>query len=80
MKKPKITESYQVPKGNISPDIFHLPCVAWADKTEEGIVYICSGVDYPNKVEAYPTDWICKKEDGKWYVMSDTEYWKEVMP
>ena len=75
MKKLRIVEAYQVPKGNISPDIFHLPCVSWADKTEEGIVYICHDLD-TYKVEAYPTDWLVKDSKGKWHVMHDDEYRK----
>ena len=83
MKEPKIIESYQVPEGNVSPDIFALPCVRGIDKKLgndiEYSVFVKIGEVY-DFIYARPTDWICKKEDGKWYVMSDTEYWKEVMP
>lgn len=65
----RIVESYQVPEGNISPDIFKLPCVTSAYKTmTQGIRY---HVDY---MIAKPTNWICKYENGEWLVLTDDEY------
>ena len=72
----KIIEAHQVPRGNVSPDIFALPCVNSVRK-KNGIVY---GVfvnwtsAYSSMAHARPTDWICKKEDGTWIVFNNEEY------
>ena len=62
----KIIKSYQVPEGNISPDIFKLPCVNGAIKHDEfGIIYrLYDSVKVENFL-AIPTDWICKYADGR---------------
>jgi hypothetical protein len=82
MKKLRIVEAYQVPKGDISPDIFKLSCVMGADKNDDGVTYICcinfnddTANDYDIH-DASPTDWICKDSKGKWHVMHDDEYRK----
>lgn len=80
----KIVEAYQVPKGNVSPDIFRLPCVLGADKTDDGVAYLCAinlcddtFKDYDIH-DASATDWICKDDKGKWHVMTDDAYRKGV--
>ena len=71
----KIIESYKIPDGNVSPDIFKFPCVAWVDKTNVGVAYMCHDTNGLYKVKgAFPNDWICKDENGKWHVMHDDEY------
>ena len=76
----RIIEAYQVPYGNVSPDIFKLPCVAGADKTDDGVTYICD-VNIDNDtyndfdiVEASVFDWICKDSEGKWHILTNDEY------
>ena len=74
----KIVESYQVPYGNVSPDIFALPCVN-SVKKKDGIeygVFVNEKFAYPSMAHAKPTDWICKNEDGKWIVFNNEEYEK----
>jgi hypothetical protein len=72
----KIVEAHQVPYGNVSPDIFALPCVNSARK-KNGIeygVFVNGKFAYPSMAHAFPTDWICKTEDGKWIVFNNEEY------
>ena len=58
-----------MPKGNVSPDIFALPCVTSAYKTmTQGIRY------HVEHLIAKPTDWICKYENGEWLVLDDYAY------
>jgi hypothetical protein len=76
----KIIESYQVPEGNVSPDIFALPCVECVNKKydrtiEYGVFLRDTGLSHYMEY-ACPTDWICKDSDGKWHVLSDDEYHK----
>jgi hypothetical protein len=77
-----IVEAYQIPSGNVSPDIFALPCVRSIDKKLgddiEYSVWVKIGEAY-DFIYARPSDWICKDERGKWHVLSDKEYRKEVM-
>ena len=74
----KIVESYQVSMGNVSPDIFALPCVNSARKKNgiEYSVFTNGKFAYPSMAHARATDWICKTEDGKWIVLHDDEYHK----
>lgn len=75
MNRPKIIEAYMVPAGNVSPDIFKLPCVIGANKTEGGNTYYKVENGYFEcLVFAGYTDYICKSEDGKWFVLSADEY------
>lgn len=74
----KIVESYQVPSGNVSPNIFSLPCVN-SVKKKNGIeygVFVNGTSAYPSMAHAKATDWICKTEDGKWIVLNNDEYEK----
>ena len=71
-RRMRIIEAYKVPTGNVSPDIFKLPCVTSAYKTmTQGIRY---HVEY---MIAKPSDWICKDENGEWLVLDDEEYQAE---
>ena len=75
-RKMRIIESHQVPDGNVSPDIFALPCVKSVMK-KNGIVYgvfVKWAFTYPSMAHARPSDWICKTEDGKWIVLNNDEY------
>jgi hypothetical protein len=77
MKKLRIVEAHQVPMGNISPDIFALPCIDWAIKDDEiGIIYKLNDFLTAERFHAHATDWICKLEDGKWQSMTNEEYRK----
>lgn len=72
----KIIEAHQVPYGNVSPNIFKLPCVN-SVKKKNGIeysVFTNGKFAYPSMAHARPTDWICKREDGTWTVFTDKEY------
>jgi len=72
----RIIEAYKVPTGNVSPDIFKLPCVNSVRK-KKGIeygVFVNGTSAYPSMAHAFPTDWICKTEDGKWIVLNNEEY------
>lgn len=74
----KIIEAHQVPYGNVSPDIFKLPCVN-SVKKKNGIeysVFTNGKFAYPSMAHAKATDWICKTEDGKWIVLNNDEYEK----
>ena len=73
--RPKIIEAYQVPGGNVSPDIFKLPCIYGAEKLRSGNVeYWCKNGYYADDEYAHVTDYICKSDDGKWFVLSADEY------
>lgn len=75
----KIVESYQVPMGNVSPDIFALPCIKMVSKVSERNPIPQYWLYKPNPQcwpFALPTDWICKDSKGKWHVMHDDEYRK----
>lgn len=75
MNRPKIIEAYMVPAGNVSTDIFKLPCVVGASKTEGGNTYYTVENGYiPGQEFAGYTDYICKSEDGKWFVLSAEVY------
>lgn len=68
-RKMRIIEAYQVSEGNVSPDIFALPCVTSAYKTmTHGIRY------YADCMIAKPSDWICKTKDGEWIVLNNDGY------
>lgn len=72
----KIIEVHQVPYGNVSPDIFKLPCVNSVRK-KNGITYgvfVDGKTEYPSMAHAHPSDWICKRENGTWAVLTDEEY------
>ena len=73
--RPKIIEAYMVPGGNVSPDIFKLPCVVQARETKGGNTYytVVNGY-FPGHEFADYTDYICKADDGKWFVLSADEY------
>lgn len=77
MKKQMIIEAYQVPKGNVSPDIFKLPCVECVnkkyDRTIEYGVFVTWNKVF-DMVYANSTDWICKDAEGRWWVFTDEEY------
>jgi hypothetical protein len=70
----KIIEAYQVPRGNVSPDIFALPCVELAYKHQGQTWYDVNCCD--KKMIALPTRWICKTSTGTWLVLNDDEYLK----
>jgi hypothetical protein len=71
----KIIEAYMVPAGNVSPDIFKLPCVVGAIKTRGGNTdyTVVNGYFQGREVAGY-CDYICKSDDGKWFVLSAEEY------
>ena len=64
-----------VPEGNVSPEIFKLPCVVKASKTKGGNTYytVVSGY-FPGHEFADYTDYICKSEDGNWFVLNADAY------
>ena len=75
MNRPKIIEAYQVPGGNVSPDIFKLPCVSGATKLGDGNTeYTCMNDYFCGHEYADYTDYICKSEEGKWFVLSADAY------
>ena len=79
MKKLRIVEAHQVPKGNISPDIFKLPCVDWAAKDVDGSIgyrLLDSAIVENTRRIARAGFWICKDSDGKWRVLTSEEYRK----
>ncbi len=73
--KPKIIEAYMVPAGNVSPGIFKLPCVVGASKTGGGNTdyTVVNGYFQGHEFAGY-TDYICKSEEGKWFVLAWEEY------
>ena len=73
--RPKIIEAYMVPAGNVSPDIFKLPCVVKARKTKGGNTYytVVNGYFQGHEFAGY-TDYICKADEGKWFVLTAEEY------
>ena len=73
MKGPKIIESYQVPKGNVSPDIFKLPCVIGATKLSDGNTEYTCAIDLSYEY-ANVGDYICKSDDNRWFTLSAEEY------
>ncbi len=70
----KIIEAYQVPGGNVSPDIFNLPCVRSAHKEKDGSAFYLCDVYLDSKDYARENDYIFKLEDGSWWVLSAEEY------
>ena len=68
----KIMESYQIPRGNVSPYIFKLPCIDEVNKLHEGCVYVGRGIC------AFETDWLCKDADDRWHVLTNEEYQQEI--
>lgn len=75
----RIIEAYQVPMGNVSPDIFKLPCVKLVSKVSAETPtpqYWLFNPDTQNWPFAQANDWICKDSDGKWHVLADDEYRK----
>lgn len=73
--RPKIIEAYQVPKGNVSPEIFKLPCVSGATKLGDGNTeYTCKNDYFCGHEYARSSDYICKADDGCWFVLSAEEY------
>ena len=73
--KPKIIEAHMVPAGNVSPGIFKLPCVVGASKLGDGNTdyTVINGYIQGHEYADY-TDYICKSEEGKWFVLSAEEY------
>ena len=69
----KIIEAYQVPGGNVSPDIWSLPCVVSAYKTIAGNPRYRVETPY-GSVTAGPFDWICRYDNGTWDVMTNDQY------
>ena len=65
----RIIVSYKVPEGNVSPDIFKLPCVSSAYKNIHGATCYHVGEEI-----AATNDWICKYENGRWRVLLNWEY------
>lgn len=64
-----------VPAGNVSPDIFKLPCVVGASKTGGGNTdYTVVNGYYQDQELAGYTDYICKADDGCWFVLSAEVY------
>ena len=75
MNRPTIIEAYMVPAGNVSPDIFKLPCVSGATKLGDGNTeYTCKNDYFCGHEYADYTDYICKSEEGKWFVLNAEEY------
>lgn len=73
----KIIEAHQVPYGNVSPDIFKLPCIKMVSKVSEKNPIPQYWLYKPNPQcwpFALPTDWICKTEDGEWIILDNEEY------
>lgn len=64
-----------VPAGNVSPDIFKLPCVSAAIKHDQfGIIYRLYDSATVGDFLAIPTDRICKSANGRWNVLTEEEY------
>lgn len=67
-------------------DVFGLPCVYGCHKftgiVPDGERYIFLVNVYSSQREiskvAYIGDWLCEDYDGRWHVLSDEEYRKEV--
>ena len=75
MNRHKIIEAYMVPAGNVSPDIFKLPCVVKASKTKGGNTdYTVVNGYYKDQELAGYTDYIYKADNGCWFVLSAEEY------
>ena len=76
----RIVEAYQIPKGSVSHDIFALPCIDGCGKNHaDGSVFYFTIHTVKPRL-AYPGEWLCKDDKGKWHVLTDKEYRKEVMP
>lgn len=74
----RIVEAYQVPKGNVSSDVFRLPCIDGCAKSHaDGNVFYFTIRSIKPRF-AYGGDWLCKDDKGKWHVMTDGEYRKGV--
>ena len=74
-KNPRIVEAYQVPGGNVSPDIFKLPCISSAMKLTSGnTIYRCSAAYVDGGLWAGKGNYICKLDSGKWDVFTSGEY------
>lgn len=73
-----IIESHQIPKGNVSPDIFSLPCVCAVYKHKaKGVEYTLRTdmlKDFTSLNRAYPTDWLCRDEFDVWHVINNGVY------
>lgn len=73
--KPKIIEAYMVHAGDVSQYIFKLPGVVGASKTGGGnTVYTVVNGYFQGLEFAGYTDYICKSEQGKWFVLTAEEY------
>ena len=71
----KIIEAHLVPGGNISRDIFKLPCVDGASKLPNGdTMYYCVNSYHHDHDWAEKNDYICKDEYGNWFTLSSEEY------
>lgn len=75
MKGPKIIEAYQVPEGNVSPDIFKLPCVIGATKLSDGNTEYTCAIDLSYEY-ANVGDFICKSDDNRWFTLFSEEYYE----
>ena len=64
-----------VPAGNVSPDIFKLPFVVGASKTGDGntVYTVVNGYFQGHEFAGY-IDYICKSEEGKWFVLNADAY------
>ena len=67
----KLVEANQVPDGGkVSLNIWNLPCVVSASKMADGrVMFVIDIGGY--RTEAYPTNWICRFDDGVWGVVPD---------
>lgn len=73
----KIVEAHQVPKGNVSPGIFSLPCIDGCAKSHaNGDAYYFTLQNVKPRL-AYAGDWVCKDSKGIWLVLTEKEYRKE---
>lgn len=68
----KIVERYKIPFGRMSADIFELPCVHSAIKTDGGkLLYL---IQEPHGiVYASGGDELEREEDGTWHVVPEYE-------
>ena len=72
--RPKIIEAYMVPAGNVSPDIFALPCVLSVNKVLGQAIYDCKCGCFGVIRYGTPGQVISRFEDGRWEVLSQRRY------
>lgn len=70
----RIVEAYEVPEGNVSPDIFALPCVLSVHKVFGQAIYDCKCGCFGVIRYGTPGHVICRFEDGIWEVLTHRRY------